>query len=64
MNYEAWNRYVLAAIGLFGVLLYVGLLYVGFVEFRSRISKNNSNKKRSRDRITTRRLRNPKISGD
>ena len=25
MNYEAWNRYVLVAIGLFGVLLYIGL---------------------------------------
>jgi len=63
VNYEAWNRCVLAAIGLFGVLLYCGLLYAGFIELRSRISKNNSNKKRSRNRITTRRLRNPKVSG-
>ena len=63
MNYEAWNRYVLVAIGLFGMLLYIGLLYAGFTEFWSRISKNNSNKKRSRNRITTRRLRNPKVSG-
>ena len=64
MNYEAWNRYVLLAIGLFGVLLYGGLLYAGWIEFRSRMSKNNSEKKRSRNRITTRRLRNPKVSGD
>ena len=64
MNYEAWNRYVLAAVGLFAVLLYCALLYAGFTEFRPRMSKNNSNKKRSRNRITTRRLRNPKVSGD
>ena len=63
MNYEAWNRYVLVAIGLLAVLLYCGLLYAGFTEFRSRISKNNSNRKRSRNRITTRRLRNPRVSG-
>ena len=28
VNYEAWNRYVLMAVGLFAVFLYVGLLYV------------------------------------
>lgn len=63
MNYEAWNRYVLVAIGLFGVLLYIGLLYAGFTEFRSRVSKNGNSKKRSRHRVTGRRLRNPKASG-
>ena len=63
MNYEAWNRYVLLAIGLFGLLLYIGLLYAGFTEFRSRLSKSNSNKRRSQNRIATRRLRNPKVSG-
>lgn len=63
MNYEAWNRYVLVAIGLFGVLLYVGLLYAGFTEFRSRLSKSSKNKNRSRNRAKPRRLRNPKISG-
>ena len=47
MNYEAWNRYVLVATGLFSMVFYVSLLHVGFTEFRSRISKNNSNKKRS-----------------
>jgi len=61
VNYEPWNRCVLVAIGLFGVLLYCGLLYAGFIEFRSRISKNGSNKKRSRNRITARRLRHPKV---
>jgi len=63
VNYEVWNGYVLVAIALFAMLLYVGLLYVGFIEFRARLSKNNTNKKRSRNRITTRRLRNPKVSG-
>ena len=64
MNQEAWNRYVLLVIGLFGALLYIGLLYAGFTEFRSRISKSNNDKRRSRNRITTRRLRNPKVSRD
>lgn len=63
MGYEAWNRYLLAAIGLFSMFLYCGLLYAGFMEFRARISKSNGNKKRSRNRVTARRLRNPKVSG-
>jgi len=61
VNYEAWNRYVLVAIGLFGVLMYFGLLYAGFTEFRSRVSKSNSHKKRSRNRVTSGKLRNPKV---
>lgn len=61
MNYEAWNRYVLVAIGLFAVLLYIGLLYAGFVEFMSRISK--SGKKKKRNQVTGRRLRNPRVPG-
>jgi len=63
VNYEAWNRYVLMAVGLLGALLYCGMLYAGFTEFRSRMSKSNSNKKRSRNQVTSRRLRNPKVSG-
>ena len=63
MNYEAWNRYVLAAIGVFGALLYIGLLYAGFTEFRSRLSKGRKNKNRFRTRAMPRRLRNPKVSG-
>ena len=63
MNYEAWNQYVLMSIGLFGALLYIGLIYAGFVEFMSRIAKRGKNKKRSRNRVTARRLRNPKTSG-
>jgi hypothetical protein len=63
LNYEAWNRYVLMAIGLFAVVLYIGLIYAGFVEFMSRISKSGKYKKRSRNRVTPGRLRNPKTSG-
>ena len=61
MNYEAWNRYVLMAIGLFGVLLYIGLLYAGFSEFMSRLSKSKKDKKRSRNRLMARRLRGGKV---
>jgi hypothetical protein len=63
VNYEAWNRHLLVAIGLFGLVLYIGLLYAGFIEFRSRISKSSKNKNRSRNRALPRRLRNPKVSG-
>jgi hypothetical protein len=49
LNYEAWNGYVLMAIGLFGVLLYIGLLYAGLVEFLGRISKKDNRKRRRRN---------------
>ena len=39
MDPEALNRYVLMAIGLFAVLLYVALLYAGLTEYRARISQ-------------------------
>lgn len=58
MNYEAWNRYVLMAVGVFAVLLYAGLLYAGIAEFRSRSSQRDKPNKRSRNRFTSRRLRN------
>ena len=64
MNYEAWNRYVLIAIGVFAVLLYCGLMYAGIAEFISRISKDGKNKKRSRNRMTARRLRGGKVQGN
>lgn len=63
MNYEAWNRCVLAAIGLSSLVLYCGLLYAGLTEFKARISKNKGNRKRSRNRATARRLRDTKVSG-
>ena len=63
VNYEAGNRYVLMAIGLFAALLYVGLIYAGFAEFMSCISKGSKHKKRSRSRVSAPRLRNPKVPG-
>ncbi|MGO8796533.1 MAG: hypothetical protein ACLQLC_17060, partial [Candidatus Sulfotelmatobacter sp.] len=45
----AWNGYVLIAIGLFGVLLYIGLLYAGVVEFIGRVAKKDSRKRRRRN---------------
>jgi len=64
LDSEAVNQFVLVVIGLFGVLLYFGLLYAGFIEFMSRISKTRGNRIRSRNRVTSRRLRGPKVSGD
>ena len=46
VNYETWNRYVLIAIGVFAVALYLGLMYAGIAEFMSRISKSEKGRKR------------------
>ena len=40
MDYEALNRYVLIAIALFAVLLYIGLICAGFAEFIAGIPKS------------------------
>lgn len=37
VNCDAWNRYVLVAIGLFAVLLYVGLIYAGLCRVYQRV---------------------------
>lgn len=63
MNYEAWNRYVLMAIGVFAVLLYIGLIYAGAAGLMSRISKSKTKRKRSSHRVMARTLRGPKASG-
>ena len=60
MNYQELNRYVLVAIALFAVLLYIALVYAGFAEFMARISKRGNRKKRSRNRGATRGLRSAK----
>ena len=60
MNYEALNRYVLMAIALFAILLYIGMVYAGFTEFMARISKRGNRKKRPRNRDAARGLRNSK----
>jgi hypothetical protein len=62
VNYEALNQYVLIAIGLFAVLLYIGMIWVGFAEFVAAKLRNGQKKKRSRFRGTTRQLRNAKRS--
>lgn len=61
MNYEAWNRYVLMAIGMFAALLYIAVACVGLAEFAARVSRKGSRKKRSPNRVTLRRLRNTKV---
>jgi len=62
LDLEALNRYVLATIGLFAAALYFGVLYVGFVEFRTRMRTSNGRKNRFRKRLTAPRLRSPKVS--
>jgi hypothetical protein len=62
VNYEALNQYVLIAIALFAVLLYIGLVCAGFAEFMTGIPKRADRKKRSRNRRETRELRNGKRS--
>jgi uncharacterized PurR-regulated membrane protein YhhQ (DUF165 family) len=64
VDLEAANQFVLIAIGLFGFVLYFGVLYAGFTVFISRISQAKGNKKSSRNRAGSRRLRAPKASGD
>jgi hypothetical protein len=64
LDLETVNQGVLVAVGLFGVVLYFALLYAGFIEFMSGISKTKGNKCRSRNRAQSRRLRGPKVSGD
>jgi hypothetical protein len=64
LDSEAVNQFVLVAIGMFGVVLYCGLLYAGLIEFRSRISKTKGNKSCSRNRHKSRRLRGPNVSED
>jgi hypothetical protein len=64
LDAEAANQFVLVAIGLFGAVLYFGLLYAGFIEFMSRISKTKGNKSRSRNRAMSRRLPGPNVSGN
>jgi hypothetical protein len=61
VDYEALNRYVLIAIALFAVLLYIGLVCAGFAEFLAGMPKR-TNKKRSRHRSETRGLQNAKRS--
>jgi hypothetical protein len=64
VNYDAWNRYVLIAIGLFAGLLYLGLLYAGIAAFRSGLALKDKPSRRWRNRCTPRKLRNRRVSAD
>lgn len=58
MNLDTLNRYVLAVIGAFAVLLYAGVLYAGFLEFGARTSKRRRSKKGFRRARGNRALQN------
>jgi hypothetical protein len=62
VNLDALNGYVLGVIGLFAVCLYVAIVASGFAELRSRLSKVDARRRRSRNPNATRRWRNPKRS--
>jgi hypothetical protein len=62
VNYEALNRYVLIAIALFAVLLYIGLVCAGFAQFIAGIRRRASRKKRTHNPRETRGIRNAKRS--
>ena len=63
MSLEAWNRYVLAVIGLSAVVLYVAVVLWGIGELTSRVSKQIPRRKRSKAADATRRLPNNRRSG-
>lgn len=62
MNFEAWNRYILGAIGLLAVLFYVVVVFSGFTELISRKPKHSPRRKRCRTRDNARRLPNTRKS--
>ena len=62
MNLEALNGYVLGAIGLFAICLYVAVVATGLVELMSGRSNFRTRKKHSRNQSATRNWRNAKRS--
>lgn len=48
MNYDALNRYVLAAIACFAVALYVAVLWVGWADIKLHFRKRAENGRRAR----------------
>jgi hypothetical protein len=62
MNFEAWNRYVLGAIGLLAFLFYVVVVFSEFAELISRKPKRSPRRKRSRTGDAARRLPNTRKS--
>jgi len=61
VNPEALNRYVLVIIGLFGMALYIVMVFAGVSELLSRLPKPKKSQKRS-TRVARSRLRNAKKS--
>lgn len=62
MNMDTLNRYVLDGIGVFAVLLYVGMLLTGFSELMSRLSKRGGSGKRLKVGTPGRSMPNAKKS--
>lgn len=47
MNYDALNRYVLAAIACFALVLYVAVLWVGWADIKAHMRKRTEISKRA-----------------
>ncbi len=60
MNLEAMNNYVLVAVVIVAVCLYIVMIAAGFAELMSRLPKARANKKSSRNLNAARRSRNVK----
>lgn len=60
VDYEALNRYVLILILLFGIVLYLGLMYAGLIQFVVTLRKRTSRKRRFPNRRGARGLSNEK----
>jgi Na+-transporting methylmalonyl-CoA/oxaloacetate decarboxylase gamma subunit len=62
VSFEAWNRYVLGAIGLLAVVFYLAVVLWGISELISRMPKPSTRRKRSKTAGVTRRLPNTRKS--
>ncbi len=60
MDYEALNRYVLILVLLFGIVLYLGLVYAGLIHFVASLRKRTSRKRSFPNRRGARGLSNEK----
>ncbi len=60
MNLELLNGYVLVAIVIFAICLYIAMIAAGFTELVSRLPKARTGKKSSRNLSAARRSRNEK----
>ena len=60
MNYDALNRYVLAAIAGFAVAFYVAVLWLGWADIRLHLRKRGAISKRTSSGRHARRCPKPK----